>query len=86
MKIFLNDSTIEFMHLRPENTLFSDLVVEYQSAENLKEAWLVFARHEKFRKLIIVEQGLKSMDSSTSFNTFISLFKMIPESGGLVKN
>jgi len=86
MKIFLNDRTIEFMQSRPENPLFSDLVVEYQSAEKLKEAWTDFARHEKFLKFIIVEPGHKTLDISNSFKAFVSLFKIIPAAGGLVKN
>lgn len=85
MKIFLNDRTIEFLHVRPENPMNTILVVEYQSAGLLQEAWEEFVRYEKYRRLlIIVNDNLQ--DISKAFESFALLFKVIYAAGGLVKN
>jgi 8-oxo-dGTP pyrophosphatase MutT (NUDIX family) len=86
MKIFLNERTIEFAGSRPENLLASDLVVEYQSAENLQQAWEEFQRYEKFRKFIVVDAEIIEKGDSATFKIFTSFFKYIPAAGGLVKN
>jgi 8-oxo-dGTP pyrophosphatase MutT (NUDIX family) len=86
MKIFLNDRTIEFEVCRPVNVMASDLVVEYQSAENLQLAWEDFQRYEKFLKFIIIDPEAIDRVNSVAFKNFASFFKFIPASGGLVKN
>jgi 8-oxo-dGTP pyrophosphatase MutT (NUDIX family) len=86
MKIFLNDRIIEFLPACPENTLATDLVVEYQSSGNLKEAWEDFSRYGKFRKFLIIDPGIVKHNSSDALKTFISFFKFIPAAGGLVRN
>ena len=85
MKIFLNDRTIEFLTVRPENPMNTMLVVEYQSAGLLQEAWEEFSRYEKYRRLIIFISD-KTQDISRVFETFASLFKVVYAAGGLVKN
>ena len=54
MKVFLNDRIIEFVYSRPENTLTTDLVSEFDSEEKLKTAWGDFERYDKFRNLFVI--------------------------------
>jgi 8-oxo-dGTP pyrophosphatase MutT (NUDIX family) len=86
MKIFLNDRTIQFSSNAPENLLPTDMVVTYDSAEKLKEAYLDFERYEKFLNLWILDTGFGMINRKSAFQTFVSLFKFIPAAGGLVKN
>jgi hypothetical protein len=85
MKIFLNDRTIEFHTVCPENPMNTMLVVEYHSNVLLQEAWDEFSRYEKYRQLIIFTTD-KTQDISGVFEAFASLFKVVYAAGGLVKN
>ncbi|MCX6268188.1 MAG: NUDIX domain-containing protein [Bacteroidetes bacterium] len=86
MKIFLNDRIIEFVAVRPEQTFFSDMVVDYQSTGQIKEAWGDFQRYEKFRNFLIVDPELREKSNSSAVEAFFSLFKIVYAAGGLVKN
>ena len=76
MKVFLNDRVIEFIHTRPENPLVTDLVVEYNSVEKLKEDWADFLRYEKFRKFLIIDTKINEQDRSSAFDSFSSFFNL----------
>ena len=86
MKIFLLDRTVRFLPCPESDTLPSDRVVEFQSVEKLKTAWKEFERYEKYKTLTIVDPHFTDHDTSPALEAFISLFKMIPAAGGLVKN
>ena len=86
MKIFLNERTIEFHSAQPENPLATTLVVQYESAEQLKVVWEEFIRYEKFRNFVIADPQIHTLDSSSAFKAFISFFKLIHAAGGLVRN
>jgi 8-oxo-dGTP pyrophosphatase MutT (NUDIX family) len=86
MKIFLNDRVIEFVPSYTNEPSKTEMVVDYQSAGTLSEAWMDFARHEKFRKLSIIDPEFSQQDTSAIFKTFSSFFKFVPAAGGLVKN
>ena len=86
MKIFLNERTIQFHASPPENLMPTDLVIEYTSAEKLKEAWAEFKRHEKYFNFLIIEPGFQMQNTSPAFSSFGSFFKVIIAAGGLVKN
>ncbi len=79
MKIFLNERTIQFVKIAPDNLLASEMVVKYESVEKLQEAYADFERYEKFLNLWIIGQ-------ESAFQAFASLLKYIPAAGGLVKN
>jgi hypothetical protein len=86
MKIFFNDRIIEFVPSCSHEPLKTELVVDYQSAGTLNEAWMDFSRHEKYRKLFIIDPEFSEKDQSAAFKTFGSFFKFVPAAGGLVKN
>jgi 8-oxo-dGTP pyrophosphatase MutT (NUDIX family) len=86
MKIFLNERIIEFVPSCSSEPLNTELVVDYHSAERLNEAWIDFSRHEKFRKLSVIDPEFSQQDTSALFLKFASLFKFVPAAGGLVKN
>lgn len=89
MKIFLNDRTIEFITDPQEDQQPADLLIEFRSGEDLKAAWEDFKRHEKFRRLRIIDPGTgtsNDLQTSSAFKTFASYFKMVQAAGGLVKN
>ncbi|MEI6174305.1 MAG: NUDIX domain-containing protein [Bacteroidota bacterium] len=86
MKIFLNNRTVQFTAIAPENQLPTDMVVKYESAENLKEAYEDFERYEKYLNLWIWHADSGLFDGASAFKVFVSIFKFIPAAGGLVKN
>ena len=86
MKIFLNNRTIQFTAVAPENTLPTDMVVKYESAGQLKEAFGDFERYEKYLNLWILHDDSGSLNGISACQEFVSLFKLIPAAGGLVKN
>ena len=86
MKIFLNERPVEFVQVVPEVSSAADMVIEFDSAEQLKSSWEEFQRYEKYRTMVVVDKGFLPGKSSVAFETFISFFKFIPAAGGLVKN
>ncbi|MEI6683691.1 MAG: NUDIX domain-containing protein [Bacteroidota bacterium] len=100
MKIFLNDRVVEFVAQAPANPLPADMIIEYENAGKLEEAWLDFERYDQYRKLFVVDRSAEPGNPETvlhpfpsanpgalpSFREFTAFFKYVPAAGGLVKN
>jgi 8-oxo-dGTP pyrophosphatase MutT (NUDIX family) len=86
MKIFLNERTIEFIPVLPQQTIVTVLVTEYSTPEALKLSWEDFCRYEKYKRMLIVDPEYSLMVQSPAFISFVKLFKYVPAAGGLVKN
>jgi 8-oxo-dGTP pyrophosphatase MutT (NUDIX family) len=86
LKIFLNDRTIEFTRYLPDNTGPSDLIVEYRTMAELKDAWDQFAGNDHYRRLCIYDPHEFQLPGIRAFTTFAAFFRLIYAAGGLVRN
>ncbi len=64
MKIFLGDRTIHFSSLPPEHQVDDQLIVNYQSENQLQKDWIRFREQVHFKSLLITYPGAESLQVS----------------------
>jgi len=70
----------------PENTGTSDLIAEYRTSSDLKNAWTRFTGNDHYRRLCILETHKSYQPEIRAFNAFVKFFRLIYAAGGLVRN
>lgn len=86
MKIFLNDRSIRIVNHSPETVTPFDLIISFESPEQLKVIYDEFERYEKWRNLFIIDPLYSDRNSHSAHEAFSNLFKKVDAAGGMVKN
>jgi len=84
MKIFLNERFISFVASKPHRITETDLFIVYDSPSSLKNIFELFESDPTYRTLFIQDQNDTGFSEASI--SFLSLFKIVEASGGVVKN
>ncbi|MEI7980548.1 MAG: NUDIX domain-containing protein [Bacteroidota bacterium] len=86
MKIYLNDRSIYIAQQPPESVSPADLMVTFESPEQIKAVYDEFERYEKWRNLYIIDPLLPERNRQSAPEAFSGFFKRVDAAGGIVKN
>ncbi|MCK9421293.1 MAG: NUDIX domain-containing protein [Bacteroidales bacterium] len=86
MKIFLNDRSILISELPPQAVSPSDMIINFESPEQLKRAYDEFERYDKWRKFFIIDPLISDRNRLFAHEAFSAMFKRVDAAGGMVKN